>query len=188
MEMESLSSNTMIRLLQGKRGYRGERGEKGETGQGDPGPTGPQGEKGDYQGSTGPTGDQGPPGNGSDISLYQIKMMPDYKLLNNAYVVLDGVFIAHLFNLFNTNLTKQIISASIKKDQFVLTFKIITSKPFLSIYLTTNGKPLSIPIHYTSINMMSEVEVLLCFNFDSLTAYNEYVFAGALYQLSINWF
>src|SRR4029078_229503 len=190
--MESLSSNSVTRLLQGKRGYRGEKGEKGD--QGDDGPTGPtghkgeQGEKGDYQGSTGPNGYQGPPGSGNDISIYSIKLMPDFKLLNSTFVLLNGVHIAHCLNLLTTNLTKHIVQLFVKKEQYVITFKIVTSKPFNSINIVTNGNLLSIPITYTSINLIDECQVLISFNFDSLIAYNEYMFVGAIYQLYINWF
>lgn len=186
--METISSDKMIRLMKGKRGYRGEPGIQGEKG--DIGPTGPQGEKGEkgeYMGPTGPIGPMGPAG-GSDLSIYQIKWMSDFYHLTSTYTTINTFQIAHLLSLHHSNINKYIVSLAVKKEQFKITFKIITSLPFQCINMVTSGNPLSIPITYTHLNLMSENEVEVSFNFDSLIAYNEYIYVGSIYYIYINWF
>lgn len=196
-------------VLQGRRGYRGERGYPGEIGPpGDTGNTGPTGDIGPTGPLGGPKGDKGDPGEPGLIgptgpsgchliqtfyasqSVYGLKIMPDFKD-SILYIVpnsnMEGINVGILYLQWATD-DKIINKIKVKMVKYSVHFILNTSHPIKLIYMTTPGQLLSVPIHCTSVDYLTETEVDINFNFDSAEAFNEYCYGGALYQLTIQWF
>lgn len=205
-----------LRGYHGEKGDNGEKGEKGETGpKGDPGLngisiTGPTGEKGEYGGPTGPTGEKGEKGeNGhtgpkaenlltiiyNDMSMYKIKFMQNYNLIQNDTIIYiinnnisyDGIDKAVLYLTLSTNNTKYITKMSISKNDTTLLFTISMSYSIKYVYITTPGNINSIPINSSSYNIINEHCITISFNFETLEALDEYVYQNAIYDINIIW-
>lgn len=201
----------------GPRGYKGENGKDGKEGdtghtgptgqsiQGQTGPTGPQGIQGlqgENTGLTGPTGKgvTGPTGPGgdhliiyNDISIYTLKLMQDFNQITiHTPLSINGTSIEGInrgiLHLQYSPSNKYISFLAASKEGFNISFRMNTNAPIKYLHMTSMGGTLSIPIHFTSINYITEQQVDIIFNFDSVLSLDEYIYPGALYHLHINWF
>jgi hypothetical protein len=187
---------------QGEKGDTGDNGEKGDIGPangptGDTGPTGPSGLNGDH-GLVGPTGAAGKDIihiSYDDIAIYSVKLMKEYyKVSTNTKLymansnVFENINIGVLYCKYLSNNTKYITNILVSKTQFNLSFNITTSHPVKYIFMTSIGQALSVPISLSQVDMITEYNMIIKFDFDSQVAYAEYVFQGAVYDIHINWF
>lgn len=184
----------------GPRGYKGNNGYQGSTGPiGHTGPTGhmgPQGIQGENSGLTGPTGAQGPPGikgeKGdnliiyNDLSIYVLKLMSEFDRITTLTPLDVNIAILHL--QYTSLSDKYIKEIRASKQGFNIIFNINTLSPIKYIHMSSVGDNLSIPISYTNIEYLSEYQANITFSFDSLLAFDEYIYPGAKYDIYINWF
>ena len=89
-----------------------------------------------------------------------------------------------------THQDKYITFIKASKNEMTLTFYISTSLPMKYIVMTTSGQHYSIPIAASHTDMLSEYDVQVRFEFESLDAFQEYVDLGVIYDININinWF
>lgn len=194
----------------GRRGERGEHGFPGEQGPYGPtgytGPTGIKGEKGDPNGPTGEigptgvTGSTGPAGENLIQTFYQEPTMYYLKIMNEFNKITESALymttspdqtginqgIIHL--QYTTHINKYIQKVIASRQIYKINFTIYTSAPIKLFYMTTQGGLLSIPISFSSINYITDSNVVISFDFDSIDSLSEYMYPGAVYQLYIQWF
>lgn len=202
-----------LRGYNGKDGLQGDTGPTGptgKTGEGYTGPTGsmgPQGLQGENSGFTGPTGEHGaqgligptgPAGDNliiyNDMSIYTLKLMPEFNriTINTPLYITNDQNVEHInkgiLHLQYSGPNKYVTAITASKEGFNINFILFTNAPIKYLNLTSMGGNLSIPISYTNITYLSSQQVQITFSFDSILAFDEYVFVGALYHLHINWF
>lgn len=192
-----------IRGEKGNPGAPGDKGDPGPTGNTGPiGPTGQPGEKGEPNGPTGatgligPTGYTGPAGDNLIYYLeptsYHLKIMNDFNKIDNNDLYISGntddikYGVLHLQYSSFTNKYIKKINAS--RELYKINFNILTSYPIKLFYMTTLGNPTSVPISYTSIKYVTDSNIIVSFDFDSIDSLSEYMYPGALYNLYIIWF
>jgi len=200
----------------GSTGQKGEPGEgltgmPGPTGSGITGSTGPEGPigpKGEYGGPTGPQGvgiegPTGPAGNHliqtfyQETTLYHLKIMSDFNKINNSNLYImnsmninnyEGIDKGVLQLQYTVNVNNYIQSIIASKEGFTIYFIINTTKSIKLFFMTTMGNIYSIPINYSSIEYITDTQIKVNFDFDSIDSLSEYMYPGAIYQIYIYWF
>jgi len=191
----------------GLNGDMGVTGPTGSVGQGVTGPTGERGMDGQNSGFTGPTGPHGPIGltgpAGVNLiqtfyqepTMYQLKIMPEFNKIVESPMYITGQYDDLKTGInqgilqlqYTTQVDKYIQKIIASRVLYKITFMIYTSAPIKLFSMTTIGGLLSVPIS-SSIEYVTERQILVSFDFDSIDSLSEYMFPGALYQLYIHWY
>lgn len=201
----------------GPRGYQGISGATGCTGPqgdsvigptGDKGDVGPQGEPSGFTGPTGqagqvgsigPTGEKGTDGliqvYYQESSVYGIKWMSTRIEVTPRPLHHVGASIAYTptlagvwFLISGASIDKYIRDIHVHKILYQVVLTLQLSHAAKWVHAFSLGKELSIPIYSSNVDFISDTEIKITFDFDSLLAFDEYIYASAIYTICIQWY
>jgi hypothetical protein len=195
----------------GPRGYPGIQGPTGCPGTWGPiGPTGCKGDQGDnvgFTGSTGSSGIMGPTGARGERGLdgliqtfyqsssnYCLKWLPSVDLLTSLPQRIPSIdqpnsLMMGSWLLLNSNgLDKMMLDLFVSRVQHRVEWVLQLSHPAKWVHVYSLGQAFSVPIHASNIIYESDIQIRVLFEFDSVDAYQEYMYSGAIYQINIQWY